>query len=47
MIKVDIKWEESFIAFGESDLTEEILKKTCEIRRRRTNIRGGRMYGDT
>ena len=28
MIKVDIKWEESFIACGESDLTEEILKKT-------------------
>jgi len=27
MIKVDIKWEESFIACGESDLTEEILKK--------------------
>ena len=28
MIKVDIKWEESFIYCGESDLTEEILKKT-------------------
>ena len=27
MIKVDIKWEESFIACGESYLTEEILKK--------------------
>ena len=27
MIKVDIKWEESFIACCESDLTEEILKK--------------------
>ena len=27
MIKVDIKWEESFIACGESDLTEDILKK--------------------
>ena len=27
MIKVDIKWEESFIAYGESDLTEERLKK--------------------
>ena len=27
MIKVDIKLEESFIACGESDLTEEILKK--------------------
>ena len=47
MIKVDIKWEESFIAFSESDLTEEILKKTCGIRRRRKNMRGGRMYGDT
>ena len=27
MIKVDIKWEESFINCGESDLTEDILKK--------------------
>ena len=27
MIKVDIKWEESFIACGESDLAEDILKK--------------------
>ena len=26
-IKVDIKWEESFIACGESDLTEERLEK--------------------
>ena len=26
MIKVDIKWEESFISCGESDITEEILK---------------------
>ena len=25
--KIDIKWEESFIDFGESDLTEDILKK--------------------
>ena len=28
MIKVYIEWEESFIACGESDVTEEILKKT-------------------
>ena len=34
MIKVDIKWEEYFIACGESDLIEEILKNTCGIRRR-------------
>ena len=27
MIKVDIKWEEFFIACGEIDITEEILKK--------------------
>ena len=27
MIKVDIRWEEYFIAFGESYLTEDILKK--------------------
>ena len=26
MIRVDIKWEESFIACGESDLTEDIIK---------------------
>ena len=30
MIKVDIKWEEYFIACGESDLTEEILKKNLQ-----------------
>ena len=30
MIKLHIKWEESFIACGESDLTEEILKKIVE-----------------
>ena len=36
--KVDIKQEESFIACGESDLTEEILKDTCGIRRLRKNI---------
>ena len=48
MINVDIKWEEYFIACGESDLTEEILKKSCGIRRRRKNyMRGDRMYGDT
>ena len=47
MIKVDIKWEESFISYGESDLTEEILKNTCGIRRRRNNMCGGRMYGNT
>ena len=47
MIKVDIKWEESFIACGESDLTEEILKNTCGIRRRQKNMCGGRMYGNT
>ena len=47
MIKVDIKWEESFISCGESYLTEEILKNTCGIRRRRKNMRGGRMYGNT
>ena len=34
MIKVDIKWEESFIACAESDITEEILKNTCGIQRR-------------
>ena len=47
MIKVDIKWEESLIACGESDLTEEILKNTSGIRRRQKNVRGGRMYSNT
>ena len=47
MIKVDIKWEEYFITCGESDLTEEILKNTCGIRRLRKNMHGGRMYGNT
>ena len=47
MIKVDIKWEEPFIACVESDLTENILKNTCGIRRCQKNMRGGRMYGDT
>ena len=47
MIKVDIKWEEYFIACGESDLTEKISKNTCGIRRRQKNMRGDRMYGDT
>ena len=28
IIKVDIKWEDSFISCGESDLTEDFLKKT-------------------
>ena len=46
MIKVDIKWEECFIACGESDRTEDILKKRG-IRRRQNNMCGGRMYGDT
>ena len=47
MIKVDIKWEEYFIACGESDIIEETLKNTCGIRRRRKNMCGGRMYGNT
>ena len=47
MIKVDIKWEESFIACVESDLTEEILKKHLWNPETPKNIRGGRIYGDT
>ena len=47
MIKVDIKWEESFIACGESDLTKEILKKHMCNQETPKNMRGGRMYGDT
>ena len=45
MIKVDIKWEESFIACGESGIKEDILKNTCGIWRRQKNMR--RMYGYT
>ena len=48
MIKVDIKWEESFISCGESDLTEEILKKHLWNPETPKNyMRGDRMYGDT
>ena len=47
MIKVDIKWEESFIACCESDLTKVILKKHyCNLETPK-NMREGRMYGDT
>ena len=27
VIKVDIKWDEQFVAFGESDKMEETMKK--------------------
>ena len=48
MIKVDIKWKESFIACGESDLTEEILKKHLwNPDTPKKYMRGDRMYGDT
>ena len=47
MIKVDIKREEYFIACGESDITEEILKKHLWNPETPKNIRGGRIYGDT
>ena len=48
MIKVYIKWEESFIACGESDLTDEILKKHLwNTEAPKKNMRGDRMYGYT
>ena len=47
MIKVDIKGEELLISFVLSNITEEILKNTCGIWRRRKNMHGGRMYGNT
>ena len=48
MIKVDIKWEESFIACGKSDLTEKILKKHLwNPETPNKYMRGDRMYGDT
>ena len=47
MIKIDIKWEESFISCGDSDLTQEILKKHLWNMKTLKNMLGGRMYGDT
>ena len=47
MIKVYIKWEESFIACGESDLTEEILKKhlwNLETRKKYTWMQNVQRY---
>ena len=40
MIKLDIKWEEYFIACGESDLTEEISKKNL------WNLETPKKYGE-
>ena len=31
VIKVDIKWDEQFVACGESEKMEEILKNVCGI----------------
>ena len=47
MIKVDIKWEESFIACCQSDLAEQILKKHLWNTDTQKNMCGGRMYGNT
>ena len=47
MITVDIKWEESFITCGESDLTEDILKRHLWNPEPSKNMHGGRMYDDT
>ena len=45
--KVDIKWEESFIACVESDLSKEILIKHLWNPETPKNMRGGRIYGNT
>ena len=31
VIKVDLKWDEQFVAFGESEKMEEVLKNICVI----------------
>ena len=48
MIKIDIKWIESFIACDESDITEEILEKHLwNPETPKKYMRGDRMYGTT
>ena len=42
VIKVDIEWNEKFVACGESDKMEKILKKNCGILAHRGMGRGGR-----
>ena len=47
MIKVDIKWDEHFVACGESDKMEETFKKICGILVHRGRGRGGRTCENT
>ena len=47
VIKVDIEWNEKFVACGESDKMEKILKKNCGILAHRGKGRGGRMCENT
>ena len=47
VIKVDIKWDEQFVACGESEKMEEILKNICEILAHRGKGRGCRTCENT
>ena len=47
VIKVVIKWDEQFVACGESDKMEEILKNICGILAHRGKGRGGRTCENT
>ena len=47
VIKLDIKWDEQFVAYGESEKMEEILKNICGILAHRGKGRGGRTCKNT
>ena len=47
VIKVDIKWDEQFVACGEGEKMQEILKNICGILANQGKGRGGRMCENT
>ena len=47
VITVDIKWDEEFVACGESDKMEEILKNICRFLAHRGKGCGGRTCDNT
>ena len=47
VIKVEIKWDEQFVACGESEKMEEILKNVCGILEHRVKRCGDRMCDNT
>ena len=47
VIKVYIKWDEQFVACGESDKMEDILKNICGILSHQGKGRGGRTCENT